>query len=211
MEENIIRGCELSPVDLRDFKLNTSMIDTSIIPDEYNAMPQHQIKSQGSVCSCVAHALATILEQNEQNTKLSTNFIYGGQNVVYGFTMKGMFLRVAASIAQRYGVPLYSKCPGNKEVTEVFDIAKKAFDNPDVLDDAYKHKIKSYINLSNNKINIKYSIMNFGPVLASIRWWNNYTFNKETGFVEFKKDKGLGYHAVVIYGWDQEGWLCQNS
>lgn len=211
MEENIVRGCELSPVDLRDFKLNTSMIDTSIIPDEYNAMPQHKIKSQGNVGACVAFALTTILEQHEQNIKLSTNFIYGGQNVVYGFTMTGMFLRVAASIAKRFGVPEYSKCPGNTEVPEVYKIAEEAFNDLEVLDDAYKHKIKSYVNLLGNKTNIKYAIMNYGPVLASLRWYDDYKYNKETGFVDFKKNLKFSYHAIVIYGWDKEGWLCQNS
>jgi C1A family cysteine protease len=52
--------------------------------------------------------------------------------------------------------------------------------------------------------------MNYGPVLVSIKWYDN---NKllPNGVIEFDETSPAGYHAVMVYGWNKDGWLCQNS
>lgn len=208
-----VKGCVLSPVDLRDYRLKISRIYSTTYPDNYEISMIHNIKSQGKVNSCVAMSTSSILEYYDKssNDKLSTNFIYGGQNTVYGFPGPGMFLRCACAIAYKYGDPKYTLCPGNTEVPDVFKESDKAFKNEEVLKDAYKHKIKSYANLFRSKKAIKYSLMNHGPVLAVMRWYDKYTVDKDTGIITFDKSSSSDYHAFVIYGWDKDYWLCQNS
>ena len=29
--------------------------------------------------------------------------------------------------------------------------------------------------------------------------------------VTFDKSSSFGYHAIMVYGWNEVGWLCQNS
>ena len=167
---NNIKGCQLSPVDLRDYKFEESVISAESYPESYEISMKHNIKSQGSVNSCVAMATSTILEYHDSDTtKLSTNFIYGGQNTMYGFPGPGMFLRCACALAQKYGDPKYDLCPGNTEVREVFKASDLAFTDEDVMKDAYKHKLKSYINLHGKEKQIKYALMNYGPVLANVK------------------------------------------
>jgi C1A family cysteine protease len=31
------------------------------------------------------------------------------------------------------------------------------------------------------------------------------------GVIEFDETSNYGGHAIMVYGWNKEGWLCQNS
>lgn len=204
-------GCILSSVDLRDYRLKRGLVDKKDIPDSYNINMLHRIKNQEDVSSCTAHALSSILEYHDNNVvTLSTNFIYGIRRKLYGMTGKGEQLRVALNISKDYGDPRKNLCNGNTEVDAVFDIAERAYEDQAVVDDAYKHRIKSYVKLSNDD-EVKYAIMNYGPVLASIEWYLDNNYNPETHFIDTEKVSSKSYHAIVIYGWDEDGWLCQNS
>ena len=52
--------------------------------------------------------------------------------------------------------------------------------------------------------------MNYGPVLASIKWYNNFKL-LPNNVIEFDNTSSSGGHAVMVYGWNKDGWLCQNS
>lgn len=207
-------GCLLSQKDLRDVKFKKSLLDKVSLPVKFN-IPKKDfaIKDQGRVNSCVANAVASILEYycKNDNIKLSTNFIYGIRHKLYNDTWEGMTFRKACKIVNKYGDMLYDDCPGNNEITEVFDIAEKAFSSKSKLRHAYRHRIKSYVNLFNNELFIKYFIMNYGPVLGAIKWHMLYKFENDKFTLSFNKTTKSSYHAVIVYGWDEEGWLCQNS
>lgn len=204
-------GCKISPVDLRDYKIDRSYIVATELPETYSSMNIHRIQNQGAIGSCVAHALSTILEHHDDNKcKLSTNFIYGLQNRLYGCTGKGENTRIALNIVKDYGDPKRSLCNGNNEVPDVYEIANEAFDDKEIMEDAYRHKIKSYVRLIGDN-DIKYALMNYGPVIAAIKWYKDSKYDLVTGFLNSDKKSMLSYHSIVIYGWDKDGWLCQNS
>lgn len=203
-------GCEISPVDLRDYKLDKQLVNKVNFPESFDAMKVHIVKHQGSVSSCVPHAVSSILEfhDNYRDT-LSTNFIYGLKKL-YGQTGKGEHIRVALDIVRKYGDPQMSLCSGNTEVDKVFEIANKAYNDEEVMEDAYRHKIKSYVKLNDIK-DIKYALMNYGPVVVSIKWYTDIIFNEDTRMIDTNRETIKNYHAVIIYGWDESGWMCQNS
>lgn len=200
-------GCLHEKVDIRDYKLKRKVAMSVQYPEKYTCNGYRKIKSQGSVGSCVAHATSEILEYHNGGVKLSTNFIYGIHKKLYATPGPGMYLRDACKIVHEYGDPVYELCPGNNEVTKVYEIAEKAFDNQDVLRDAAKNRIDSFAKL--NSVNeIKYALMNYGPVLSSVDW---YSKNKVVNGVLIQDGEKDGGHAIMLYGWNEQGWLMQNS
>jgi C1A family cysteine protease len=205
------KGCLKSPIDVRDYKLASS--GKADLPEEYEVSTLPRVKNQRSVNSCVAHSTSSILEYYEKimgrTQDLSTNFIYGIQKSECGHDGQGMYLRDACKIVCKYGDMLEDNCPGNNEVPKCWDIAEIALDNEEYKEAAQAFKIKSYFSCTSNNA-IKKAIMNYGPVLASIDWYDSYKPNK-SGILATAKSGDHGYHAIMIYGWDKTGFKCQNS
>lgn len=206
-------GCISSETDLRDYKIKASAIQKEEYPISFEVSNMPLAKTQRKVCSCVAHATATILE-HYADTKLSTNFIYGIKARLFLDYAKGMQLREALKIVYKYGDMLYTDCKGNTEVTDVFAIAEEAFDDIEKRERAAQFKIEGYAALKTSD-EIKYALMHYGPVLASFDWYEDY--KKENGdtvaekIIVFNKSSAKNRHAVVIFGWNEHGWLIQNS
>jgi hypothetical protein len=53
-------------------------------------------------------------------------------------------------------------------------------------------------------------LMTFGYVIVSMPWYKNYELKKGVYTFPENPEKN-GYHCVVIYGWNEHGWLVQNS
>jgi C1A family cysteine protease len=119
-----------------------------------------------------------------------------------------MYLRDACKIATEYGDPLLEDCPGNTEVPKCYDIASEALKNDEVMRRAADFKTKSYYSC-NTIDEIKYALMNYGPLLASLKWYSDYQV--KNGILVGGASKKYSYHAIVIYGFNEEGFLCQNS
>ena len=205
-------GCKAPKKDIRDYKLSKAAYATRL-PEEFTLTPTMKVKNQGGVCSCVAHATSSILEYHAQKQKsydlLSTNFIYGAEYHLFAESDFGMHINNACKIVTRYGDVLETDCPGNTEVTEVNDIAKAVFDDEDKLQSAQRFRMKSYYSC-NSIEKVKQAVYSHGPVLASIKWYNN--FEPDEQYVLTGKEEGdFGYHAIIIYGWTPEGFVCQNS
>ena len=205
------KGCIKSPTDVRDYKISSSSRDE--LPEEYEVDILPRVKNQRNVSSCVAHSTSSILEYYEniagRDNKLSTNFIYGIQKELCGHEGEGMYLRDACKIVCKYGDMLESECPGNNEVPECWEIAENALQDEALKENASSFKIKSYFSCTNNNA-IKNAIMNYGPVLASINWYDSYKPDKD-GVLPINKSGDSGYHAIMIYGWNKTGFKCQNS
>lgn len=200
-------GCILSPFDSRDYKLSTAPIN---LPEEYSCPLKMPVKNQQSICSCVAHAVSSILEYHAIPYKeLSTNFIYGIQKYLFNNEAKGMTIREACKIAADYGDMILEDCPGNTEVPDCYSIAEEAFNDHNKQSRASEYRILKYFLCLSSK-DIKYAIYNYGPVLASIKWYRTFTVNKN-GVLEGEQKGTGGYHAIVIYGYTKDGFLCQNS
>ena len=201
-------GCKLSPIDLRDYKIKAPR--ETEYPEEFCLEKKMKIKDQGQISSCVAHTYSTILEYHEEGkTDLSTNFIYGIQKKVCDAEGPGMTFIEASKIVKEYGDMLYTDCPGNNEIPESYTIAEKAFNNKNKLKTAKKYCIDSYYRCSTTN-SIKYALMNYGPVAIAIKWYPFY-FIDMFGAIYFDENTDFGYHAITLIGWNERGWICQNS
>ena len=205
-------GCKQPKKDIRDYKLSKAAC-VSRLPSTYIAEPVMRVKDQGGVCSCVAHATSSILEYHArkegQDVTLSTNFIYGAEHELFAENTPGMYLNNACKIVTKYGDVLEKDCPGNTEIEKVYDVAKKVFDDEEKLLSGQQFKMKSYFDCKNNEA-IKQAIYSYGPVLASIKWYNTFTPDDQS-VLTGEQTGDYGYHAVMIYGWTHEGFVCQNS
>lgn len=203
-----IYGCKPPLKDVRDYRL--AKVSREIqLPTTYRVDNLPKVKNQRSVSSCVAHTTSSILEYHNKNSAdMSTNFIYGIQYEHCGHDGKGMYLRDACKIVKDFGDMIEEDCPGNTEVPKCHSIAEEAIKDEDKLERASTFKIKSYFNCTNND-EIKRAIIEYGPVLASIKWYENFDF--KDGVLTGTKKGDYGYHAIMIYGWNEKGFLCQNS
>lgn len=203
-------GCNVSKYDSRDYKLKTDIVSKSNLPEEFIIPINIDVKNQSNVSSCVAHATSSILEHHSKlQQKLSTNFIYGIQNKLFNSDTKGMCLREACKIAADYGDMLEEDCPGNTEVPECFSVAEEALSDTNKVARASEYRIsKYYLCLTND--DIKYALYKHGPVLASIKWYKTYKVNSD-GILEGEQKGKYGGHAVMVYGYNKDGFLCQNS
>ena len=195
-----------SSYDVRDYKI----IAAEEFPETFSLPILPAVKNQGNKPTCVAHAASSVIEYFHEKEHLkrrvfSTEFIYGFRDSYY-YIGDGMVIRDALKTLQQYGVPYNTVCPGNHDVQEAMEIVESDLMN--YLDAAYPNKIESYYRCNSTE-DIKTALMLHGPVLVSMNTYKNakivndeYTYNKS--------DKS-GRHCVMIYGWNETGWLIQNS
>ena len=200
-------GAINSSYDARDYKINASHIDT--FPETFTTR-KIPVKDQQTTGSCVAHALSTVVEFHHGNVtnskkQFSTEFIYGYRELGY-YIGQGMSIRNALNTVKKYGVPYMTDCRGNNEFMDAMDHIRSNIDT--YLDLAYPHRISGYAKL--RSINeMKTAIMNNGPIIVSMKWYTRYDVDDDIYSYDPSSDYGL--HCVMIYGWNTEGWLVQNS
>ena len=213
MEKNYIEafGAIESKIDVRDYQVACAAAPNVELPEVFE-LNMRAVKNQHSVSSCVAHALAAVVEyfnfmQEKTDTTMSTEFIYGNR-INHIYTDKGMIIRDALENLRKYGTCPNSSMPGNIEVPEA--IRRFNQDALGVIPAAYPNRITNYCSLY-KKNDMKLWLMTKGPIVFSVKWYENYwlTVNNELHFDE--KSEPSGCHCMVIYGWNKEGWLFQNS
>ena len=204
-------GAIESKIDVRDYQVACAAAPNVELPEAFE-LNMRAVKNQHSVSSCVAHALAAVVEyfnfmQEKTDTTMSTEFIYGNR-INHTYTDKGMIIRDALENLRKYGTCPNSSMPGNIEVPEA--IRRFNQDALGVIPVAYPNRITNYCSLY-KKNDMKLWLMTKGPIVFSIKWYENYwlTVNNELHFDE--KSEPSGCHCMVIYGWNKEGWLFQNS
>lgn len=213
MEKNYIEafGAIESKIDVRDYQVACAAAPNVELPEVFE-LNMRAVKNQLAVSSCVAHALAAVVEyfnfmQEKADTTMSTEFIYGNR-INHTYTDKGMIIRDALENLRKYGTCPNSSMPGNIEVPEA--IRRFNQNALGVIPVAYPNRITNYCSLY-KKNDMKLWLMTKGPIVFSIKWYENYwlTVNNELHFDE--KSEPSGCHCMVIYGWNKEGWLFQNS
>lgn len=204
-------GAIESKIDVRDYQVACAAAPNVELPEVFE-LNMRAVKNQLAVSSCVAHALAAVVEyfnfmQEKTDTTMSTEFIYGNR-INHTYTDKGMIIRDALENLRKYGTCPNSSMPGNIEVPEA--IRRFNQDALGVIPAAYPNRITNYCSLY-KKNDMKLWLMTKGPVVFSVKWYENYwlTVNNELHFDE--KSEPSGCHCMVIYGWNKEGWLFQNS
>ena len=197
----------ISPYDVRDYKI--AGMSASELPTEFS-LDNVTVKNQGATNSCVAHACSSIVEyhnkkQEGDDTVFSTEFIYGYRPFGY-YVGEGMHIRDALQTLKKCGdVPL-DLMRGNNEYESAMANVNANFDS--IKDEAYPHRISSYMKLK-GETDIKTALVKYGYVIVSMPW--HIDASLKNGVYYHKSAKRRGYHAVVIYGWDERGWLVQNS
>ena len=204
-------GAIESKIDVRDYQVACAAAPNVELPEVFE-LNMRAVKNQLAVSSCVAHALAAVVEyfnfmQEKTDTTMSTEFIYGNR-INHTYTDKGMIIRDALENLRKYGTCPNNSMPGNIEVPEA--IRRFNQDALGVIPAAYPNRITNYCSLY-KKNDMKLWLMTKGPIVFSVKWYENYwlTVNNELHFDE--KSEPSGCHCMVIYGWNKEGWLFQNS
>lgn len=199
-------GCVPSVKDLRDYKINPDIAFAVQLPVEYK-VPISEIKNQGGVCSCVAHAVCEVLEaENENKEKYSTNWIYGYRPFGY-MQGKGMMTNQAIKTTCNVGYVLYDDFKGNAEMDGVRDSVNANLAT--LKEKAKERKTYSYARLHNRE-EIKRAIYLTGhPVILCLHCCDPFIVDSNNVLVY--SDKFSGYHAMVCYGWNEQGLLLQNS
>jgi C1A family cysteine protease len=208
MSEEFVCGALFSKPDVRDYKAKAKSHE---IPDEFE-LDMPKIKNQGAVGSCVAHALSTIVEYfNEKETgsyeEMSTGYIYGNRRLSV-YEGEGMYMRDAVCTVTKYGDVPNSYFPVNVEVPYAIEKFEKEFDNIHTV--GYHFKFAEYFRLK-DELAIKACIMENGPVVLSMYWYDDIRVINGVMFTRCVKTRNTGGHCMVIYGWNEIGWKVQNS
>ncbi len=201
-------GAIRETIDVRDYKGKTELTE---FPRSF-ALSMPAVKDQGTVCSCVAHALASTIEYLDYKEvgdyrTMSTDYIYGNRR---GSLWKkdGMRIRDALKACCTYGDVSYEEMPGNTEVPEVIDLFESVAEQ--LLPSGRVNGIRRYFRLDDANA-IKSCLLNYGPVLFSIPWYDDNYVRDGILHVTGTKEKENGSHCMVIFGWDTRGWKVQNS
>ena len=202
-------GALFSPIDIRDYRL-ACISNTLELPEEFE-LKMPKVKNQGNKNSCVAHSIAITIEyfnilQNNNSSKMSTNYIYGNRTNM-NYDGMGMYTRKAVANTCKYGDVYEFDFPGNTEVPEVI---QEFEDNKyHLYDKGVPHRFSSYYSVK-SKNEIKTALIKHGPVIFVIPWYDD--IRAVNGVIRTEqKDKDAGGHCMIIYGWNKDGWKIMNS
>ena len=116
-------GALFSKEDVRDYKIACASMPTEFPAEFELGMPK--VKNQGSVGSCVAHSISTVIEyfnnlQQNDKSEMSVGYIYGNRtNTKY--TDSGMYTREAIAVTCKYGDVSKKLFPYNEEVPGIIN------------------------------------------------------------------------------------------
>ena len=199
-------GALFSKPDVRDFVASTTQRD---FPKEFK-LNLPKVKDQGNVGSCVAHSLALIIEyfnEIESNAfvEMSIGYIYGNRRLST-YKGSGMYTRDAIKTAVKYGDVIKNLMPNNIEVPEAINVFEEKVE--EIENKGIPFRIAEYFKL-NSIESIKTSLMDNGPVIMTMNWWDDIEI--VDGIMKTSQKNSTGGHCMVIYGWNEKGWLVRNS
>ena len=201
-------GAIFSPIDVRDYK-PAEVARAMEYPTAFS-VELGKVKNQGAVSSCVAHSLSEVLEYSwrDKNIDMSVGFIYGNRKTS-DYKEEGMIVRDALKALNQYGDVENSKFDYNKEVPKVIELFEEKY--PELKDGALPFKIEKYYRC-NTPEEMKTALMVDGPLVFAMKWFSDIKVGKD-GIMKSTWDPNLngGGHCMVIYGWNENGWLIRNS
>lgn len=206
--KQFIDGCMPSPPDSRDYTREKVAMAAQAIPETY-LMTGMKVLNQGSVGSCVAHACATAMGYGEKcggNSPhdYSRGFIYGNRRAL-DYQGEGMFVRQALKQLNHCGDCEYADFPYNETYPQVK--ARIEADKDNLYAKAEPYKILNYFRCYTDE-DVKLAILNQGAVVISIPVYSSFAADCP---IPGPGDTFEGGHAMCVVGWDETGWLIQNS
>lgn len=118
-----------------------------------------------------------------------------------------MMLRQALKNVQKYGDVLEKQLPGNHDTKIAIKNVVSNFKKLQNL--AYENRISTYYKI-NTPDDLKLTLYKYGPAIAGIKIYNNYTLSKNNIY-QYNTKEAISGHAVVIIGWTKKYWIIQNS
>lgn len=193
-----------SPKDLRDYTIS-KVAKAVELPATFELTKLPMVKNQGPVSSCVAHAVSSVLETYD-NINYSTGWIYGYRPLDY-YQGEGMITSQALKTINKVGYVNNDFFNHNVEVPKGKELVDKNIDT--LKPEANKKKIKSYARLHGEQ-EIKTALYQTKqPVLVAILVGSNGLRLKNN--VAIVPQQFGGGHQLVCYGWNEQGFLIQNS
>lgn len=196
-------------LDVRDYKATTTLTE---FPDKFTLPMEHmpEPKNQSVVGCCVACAIASVLEYYyhrayNRSVNLGVGYIYG--NRTHGnYKADGMIVRHGLKDAFYEGCAVENDFPFMVEVPTAIDL----FEKRDRTIDPYAHfiRISGYYAISDANT-LKAHLMNVGPAIIAAPWSSISSVDEDNSITFLAKPDGC--HCVMVYGWDEKGWLIQNS
>ena len=212
--EGFILGALTPKIDIRNYKaVATTTANDVDIPESFELNIPRKIKHQGNVGSCVGYSISEIIEyfnytQEGKYEPFSTGYIYGNRRCGTKQQGIGMFEQEALQAVLKWGDVPESMFNYNIEVPEaITKFEEAAFD---LAPSAYPNRISSYYEITNEK-DAKLSLMQHGPLLIGTRWYRDYDPDPKTFILKHSTNVTSGNHALMVYGWNKDGWLIQNS
>lgn len=224
MNEFNLNGAVPSTEDKRDWDIAAAgiasheQVQDSTYPNNY--MCEHLppvVYNQGPWPMCVGYAIAAIKEtlDNKEGvaheTRCSPGFIYA-EREDDDYQGNGERPREALKIVQNLGACAYSLFPDNGNYPELKDVLHAKPNYDELLEEAYKHSISAYYKITTLE-EIKYTLMNIGPVLIVVPSYGPEYWRASTGWLLQGPDSACtGTHAMVIVGWkDNDTLIILNS
>ena len=204
-----VDGCMPSPPDSRDYTVETVALASAPLPKTY-ICDKMKVLNQGSVGSCVAHACATAMGYGELRSGKSTahdfsrGFIYGNRKDT-DHQGEGMYVRQALKQLNHCGDCLYSDFPYNEPYQQVKQRIES--DKSNLYAKAEPFKILNYFRCYTDD-EVKRALLNQGAVVISVPVYSSFSAECP---IPSKDDKYEGGHAMCVIGWDETGWIIQNS
>jgi hypothetical protein len=122
----------------------------------------------------------------------------------------GMMPRRALANAQKYGMVFKDMFESNAEVPDIIQAVRNA--SIDLAPKAYPERISEYFGITTDD-DIKKSLYQMrSPVMCVVAVYPNFS-TPANGFITQPENTTnfAGYHAITIVGWNERGWLIQNS
>ena len=211
MAINMTHGALTSPKDVRNYRM-VSASSLGDLPTAYEIQNMPEVKNQGFYSACVAYALAIIAEWHcrrygDETADLSPFYNYGNRRYTT-WTGKGLYSCDALKTARKVGFVTTKQFPYKGEMPSIQKDFEREYD--ELVDVGMPNRF-SETYLVKTEAEIKTALMVHGPVLTSIEWYADIRVKDGVITTKAEANDRNSNHAMVIYGWNEQGWLIQNS
>jgi C1A family cysteine protease len=181
-------GAIQSPPDERDFQIEELYAGANLaaisLPSTYVVPNRPPVLNQGDTPMCVAYSTSSLKsyqDRDDQSPAKWWNFDEPYFFRLIGGGYNGAILRNAMDRMLKAGYPVV----GGTSPTS-------------------KHKIKAYYSVGKDKTAIKTAVKTYGELVMAMPWYRSWVRSPEAGvnYVLPRPDYGVGGHAIVIDGWD---------
>ncbi len=196
-----------SPVDTRDYLYKN---EGQELPVKYLASST-PVRCQWFSSQCVAYACTQALTQayklaNNQVKLFSPGSLYANREED-DYQGEGWYVRKALKQLHKYGVCLEQDFPFPESYAK--ERQKFLARKEELLKLCEEYKIKSYFRCETAE-DVKACIMKYGSVVISSKFTPKCFWKSKLTKEDYPEKSGGG-HAIILVGWDETGWIAQDS